>query len=118
MKEPKNRTVYIRKSSQATLRELSEKSRLSQSAIIAEWLNEIQKVINEFPEYFRITVASYANTKVRPRQVQTLLAPILCDSFDIPINTSDADADLLVRTDLDLKLAKKGKAIKKKVLKK
>lgn len=112
MKETKNQTVYIRKSSQATLRELSEKTRLSQSEIIAQWLTEIQKVINEFPECYRITYMAIADLKSKPRRIVCLLAPIICESLQFsPTNLSESVdetlADIEVRKDIEKKVTKK-----------
>ena len=119
MTSKNDQTIYIRKSAQATLRTLSELTRLSQSQILAEWLGEIQKVLDVLPESYRLTLASYANVKSKPKQVQTLFAPILCESLTIPDTFTEEEESIVIQGDVESKLrnVKKPKR-KKKVLRK
>ena len=121
MNGTKNQTIYIRKSAQATLRELSEKTRLSQSVLVAEWLGSVQEVLDSLPDSYRLTVASYPNLKVKPRKSETWVAPIFAGEMEQPINTPDSTVDKMVAIDCELmmtkqpelKLNKKKKAVKK-----
>ena len=110
MKEP-NRTVYIRKASQKTLRELSEKTRLSQSEILAQWLDAIQEVLNRFENlnYDRLSMASYASNT--HKQVLTCFAPIICGEPQFELDSksesvNEANADLAIEKDIETRLSR------------
>jgi hypothetical protein len=110
----KQQTVYIRKKSQLTLQKLSERTRLSQSEILAQWLESIQTVLDRFENlpYDRLSMASYPSAI--HKQVCTMFAPIITNEVQIDLVTSEFInenlADLAIAKDLEKKLetAKEG----------
>ncbi len=112
MSSKTNQTVYVRKGSQAVLKQLSEKTRLSQSEILANWLSAIEVVMNRFSDlsYDRLSFASYPTER---KEVKTLLAPIISGEVQFQLdNTSEsvneARADHAVTKDLE-RIAQKAK---------
>lgn len=100
--------VYLRKSSRATLKELSEKTCLKQSQIVADWLNALQTIMDKFPETYRITLMSYPTEK----NVVTLISPILAGEIQF-LATQDFETDnrlseRAVHADIAQKLSKNG----------
>ena len=106
-----NQTVYVRKSSQATLRLLSERTRLSQSEILSQWLESIQEILDrlETLPYNRLSMGSYSSNV--HKQVITMFAPIITSEVQFELDSksesvNEAKADLAIKKDIETRLSK------------
>jgi hypothetical protein len=105
MMKQTNNVVYVRKEAQNTLRELSEKTRLSQSQILADWLESLQTIMDKFPESYRITLMSFPTEK----NVVTLIAPVLAAEIEFKATNIEKEDSVLaekaVRADIEKKVS-------------
>ena len=110
-------SIYLRKEALDALTEISEDTRMSKVEILTEFIMALKQVKESLPAHYSLTLGSYPDVKSKPRRVVCLLAPIISGDFDVNSKISDSDADLLVRTDLELKVSKNGKSKKKRMVK-
>lgn len=118
MKQARNKqygtTVWLSKPSAATLKRISDLSRIPISKLLKDYAEQLQIILDRCPEETdRITIASYANSKTK--KVETLLAPLLSGSWDVPSVFTDEDVSLSIHSDIERKTIdlKKKKVSKK-----
>lgn len=89
--------IRARKSSQETLKRLSELTGYDVIDILEQWTTEIEKVLNDFENPTRISYMSARNLGKDRNLVITYLSKMVTTSFSVGNDVSDSEAEKKAR---------------------